>query len=214
MDSDDALLLVLGVVGAGALLYFGGGLLMSGSTPWTSLANWSTWASTLSAAEQANGLPAGLLSAVAYRESGFQTNVINGTQASSADALGIMQLEPAYFSSVQVPVPFTSADVVAQIGQGAQDLASLYQQFGNWPDALAAYNAGASVVQAVIAGTGALPAETQTYVADITGWMPSLAAGGAGAAAAAPAVAAAPATGGTGATGSTGGTGATGSTSA
>ena len=135
MDSEDALLLALGVIGVGALVYFGGGLVMGGAAPWTSLANWSTWAQTLSAAEQANGLPAGLLSAVAYRESGFQTNVINGTQGSSAGALGLMQLEPAYFSSVQVPVPFSSADTVNQIAQAAEDLAGLYQQFGNWPDA-------------------------------------------------------------------------------
>lgn len=212
MDSDDWLLLALGIVGLAAVATLTGVIPMSGSTPWTSLANWSNWSGTLAAAEAANGLPAGLLSAIAYKESGFDSAVIAGTQASSAGALGMMQLEPAYFTSVQVPVPFSSSDIVNQIDQAAGDLASLYQQFGNWPDAIAAYNAGASTVENVIAGSGSLPAETQDYVAAITGWMPGLGAMGAGAAAAAPAVAAAPAAGATGATGGTGGTGGTGST--
>ena len=168
---------------------------MLGSSPWTSLPNYQTWAATIAAAEQANGLPTGLLAAIGYQESGYATNVINGTQPSSAGALGMMQLMPQYFSSVRESIPFSSTAVSDQISQAAAQLASLYQQFGTWSQAVAAYNAGASAVS-----SGApLPAETQSYVASISNYLPGVMGGAAAAAA--------------GGAGSTGGaTGATGST--
>ena len=176
MDNDDLLLLAGGILLLGAVGLATGVLSMPGSQPWESLPNWSTWSGTLEAAESQYGLPSGLLSAVAYQESGFQSAVIDGTQASSAGALGMMQLEPAYFTSVAVPVPFSSSDVAAQIDQAGQYLAQLYAQFGDWPDALAAYNAGPGTVQNVQTGAAsALPAETQAYVAAITANVPAAA---------------------------------------
>ena len=176
MSNDDLLWLAGGILLLGAAGLATGVIAMPGSQPWADLPAWSTWAGTLESAEGQYGLPAGLLSAVAYQESGFNPSVIDGTQASSAGALGIMQLEPAYFTSVQVPVPFSAADTAAQIDQAAGYLAQLYQQFGDWPDALAAYNAGPGTVQNVQTGAAsALPAETQAYVAAITANVPAAA---------------------------------------
>lgn len=190
MKNSTGILLLL-ALGVGAYFLLSATAVIS--QPWANLPNYLTWAATLSAAEAANGLPAGLLASVAYQESGFQTAVIEGTEASSAGALGMMQLLPQYFSSVQGAVPFSAADISAQINQAAQQLASLYAQFKSWPNALAAYNAGASSVSSALAGNGTLPASVASYVAAITGNLPQ----GMGT------------TGMTGATGATGGTGST-----
>ena len=205
-DSDNTLLWVLGLVAIGVIAGLATGVIPMVSEPWTSLANWRTWAATIAATESKYGIPSGLLSALGYQESGYQSAVINGTQASSAGALGMMQLEPAYFSSVQVAVPFSSADIAAQIDQAGSYLAQQYQTFGTWAQALAAYNAGPQTVTNVNNGTGTLPASTQNYVASILGNTPSVS-GSNVASATAPA-----SSGGTGATGMTGGTGGTGST--
>lgn len=174
MSNDDLWLLVGGAALLGIAAYATGAFDMSG--PWSDLPNYQTWAANISAAEQANGLPSGLLAAVCYQESGYQDSVIDGTQPSSAGALGIAQLEPAYFSSVQVAVPFQPADIANQINQAGAYLGQLYQQFGDWPDAIAAYNAGPTTVQNVQNGSqSALPQETQAYVAAITGNVPGLA---------------------------------------
>ena len=165
--------IVLGLVGVAVVAALAaGGYLVSES--WEDSANGQTWAPTLAAAEQANGIPSGLLSRIAYQESSFSTNVINGTEPSSAGALGIMQLEPEYFSSVQVPTPFTAADTTAQINQAAAFLAGLYASFGNWTDAVAAYNAGEGTIEAVLAGTETLPTETANYIADINQSLPNV----------------------------------------
>jgi soluble lytic murein transglycosylase-like protein len=173
-----------------------------GAEPWTSLPNYQTWAATIAAAEAANGLPSGLLAAIGYQESGYQSAVIDGTQPSSAGALGMMQLMPQFFTSVRESIPFTPSAISAQISQAAQQLATLYQQFGNWQTAVAAYNAGAGTVQNALASGQAFPAETQAYLANVSSYVPSIAAATAAGAAGSP-------TGPTGATGA--GTGATGS---
>src|SRR6185312_5080436 len=69
-----------------------------GLVAWKSVGEGSTWVPVLNQVEQQYGLPEDLLARVAYQESSFREGVIRGTTASSAGALGIMQLEPAYFS--------------------------------------------------------------------------------------------------------------------
>lgn len=146
---------------------------------WEESANGKKWAPALAAAEQQYGLPAGLLSRQAYEESGFQSAVIDGTQPSPAGALGILQLEPAYFSSVNVPTPFSDADTQAQIDQAAAEDARLYSVFGSWPLALAAYNWGEGNLQNWLDAGGAFPsttgwpAQTVNYVSQITGSFPA-----------------------------------------
>lgn len=148
-----------------------------GLVEWKNVGEGPTWVPLLNQVEGQYGLPADLLARVAYQESSFREGVIRGTTASSAGALGIMQLEPAYFSSVRAAVPFSDSDVRAQIDQAAQNLSSLYNEFGDWSLALAAYNAGAGNVKKY----GGVPpfTETQNYVADITADVPAIAEGNA-----------------------------------
>lgn len=170
MTRSDALGLIL-AIGLGIALLAGAGV--AAVYAWEESANGKKWAPALAAAEKKYGLPPGLLSRQAYEESGFQTDVINGTEPSSAGALGILQLMPQYYPQVNVPVPFTDADVLAQIDAAAATDAANYQTFGSWPLALAAYNAGAGAVQASGGNLSLLPQQTQNYVAQITADVPA-----------------------------------------
>jgi soluble lytic murein transglycosylase-like protein len=139
---------------------------------WQTVEQGPVWVPVINEAETAAGIPANLLARMAYQESHFRPDVISGETVSSAGALGILQLMPQYFSTVQVAIPFTTADTIAQISQAAQQLASLYTTFNDWTLAVAGYNAGAGTIQKYVAGTGALPAETAAYVADVIADVP------------------------------------------
>jgi membrane-bound lytic murein transglycosylase MltF len=134
---------------------------------WQTVGEGPTWVPVLNQAEQQLGIPTNLLARVAYQESHFRADIITGETVSPAGALGLMQLEPAYFSTVQVAVPFQASDTEAQITQAGQDLLQQYNQFHDWGLALAAYNDGGGNISAYLAGTHTLPAETTTYVAEI-----------------------------------------------
>lgn len=142
------------------------------------IAGWKTvnqgpaWVPVLNAAESQFGIPPDLLARQAYQESRFRQDIIDGSRASSAGALGIMQLEPQYFSSVNVPRPYSDADTAAQIQQAAQEMGRLYGVFTDWGLALAAYNDGQGNISQYLAGTRALPEETANYVADILADVP------------------------------------------
>lgn len=170
-------LLVAG--GIAVLAMVGGGAAVA-IAYWQQSANAQKWAPVLGAAEQAYGLPVNLLARQAYTESGYQQSVIDGTKASPAGALGILQLEPQYFSTVQRPVPFSDQDTTDQINQAAAQMVSLYQQLlglatttgvNPWALALAGYDAGAGAVQKY----GGIPpfAETQDYVSSILADVPA-----------------------------------------
>jgi len=169
--------------GAVLLAAVGGGTVIA-IAYWQQSANAQKWAPVIAAAEQANGLPNNLLARQAYAESAYQQSIIDGTQSSPAGALGILQLMPQYFSTVQRPVPFSDQDTTDQINQAAGQMASLYAQLlplaqstgaNPWALALAGYNAGAGAVQKY----GGIPpfTETQNYVTAILADVP--AAGGA-----------------------------------
>lgn len=143
---------------------------------WQNTEEGPTWVPVINQAEQTYGIPTNLLARQAYEESHFIPSVIDGTQASSAGALGILQLMPQYFTSVQVPVPFSKQDTLNQINQAAQYMASLYSQFGDWGDALAAYNAGPGTINQVLAGTATLPTQTRNYVTQILADVPVMSA--------------------------------------
>jgi soluble lytic murein transglycosylase-like protein len=130
------------------------------------------WVPVLNAAEAQFGIPADLLARMAYQESAFRPEYISGSKASSAGALGIMQLEPAYFSTVRVPVPFTDSDTAAQIQQAAQELARLYGVFSDWGLAVGAYNDGQGNMSAYLSGTKTLPDETIKYVSQVLSDVP------------------------------------------
>lgn len=141
---------------------------------WMTSYNAQKWATALSNAESQYGIPQGLLSRIAYQESHFVQAFIDGTRESPAGALGMMQLMPQFFSTVQRPIPFTDQDTLDQINEAAQQLASLYGHFGDWTASVAAYNAGQATIDHVLAGRAALPTETANYIASISTDLPGV----------------------------------------
>jgi soluble lytic murein transglycosylase-like protein len=138
---------------------------------WQNVNEGPTWVPVINQTEVAQAIPTNLLARQAYQESRFRQDVIDGTTTSSAGALGILQLEPAFFSTVgsSVAIPYTAGNTTDQISQAGQEMASLYKQFGDWGLALAAYDWGSGNVSTWLAagGTGAMPTETQNYVSQI-----------------------------------------------
>jgi len=80
------------------------------------------------------GVPYPILQAVAQQESSY-----NPSAVSSAGAVGLMQIMPANYSSLGVTNP---TDPQQSANAGAKYLSQLYSQYGNWNDALIAYNEG------------------------------------------------------------------------
>lgn len=160
------LLMTLGGVGVVTVNYL--------NAAWMSSNNAQKWAAALSQAEDLYGIPTGLLSRIAYQESRFRQDVIDGTNSSSAGALGMMQLMPQYFSTVTVPIPFSDTDTGAQINEAANFLAGLYNHFQNWTAAVAAYNAGQGTINQVLAGARALPNQTATYLQQVAADLPHI----------------------------------------
>ncbi|PPK94516.1 cell wall-associated NlpC family hydrolase [Kineococcus xinjiangensis] len=112
------------------------------------------------AAEQKYGLPAGLLSAVAKQESGY-----NPHAKSPVGALGLMQFMPGTAREMGVD-PLNPASAI----DGAGRLLSKHlKSFGSLELALAAYNAGPGNVKK----HGGIPPfdETQNYVKKIIGTL-------------------------------------------
>ena len=124
----------------------------------------ASYSSQFASAEQANGLPSGLLAAVAQQESGGNANAV-----SRAGAEGLMQLMPSTAAGMGV----NPRDPDQSIKAAGKILGRNLREFGSVPLALAAYNAGAGAVHKY----GGIPPyrETQNYVRRITA---TLAAGG------------------------------------
>jgi Transglycosylase SLT domain/NlpC/P60 family len=80
------------------------------------------------------GIPVNLLAAKVNVESGG-----NPTARSGAGAQGLLQLMPGTARSLGVTDP---NDPVQNLDAGAKYFRQMYDQFGNWDDALRAYNAG------------------------------------------------------------------------
>ncbi len=102
------------------------------------------------------GVPARLLAAQAMQESGFDP-----TAKSGAGAEGIMQLEPAFYPSVNPWVPAEA------IPAAAHSMAAYRSEFGSWRLALAAYNWGPGNLDSwrkTGLSDNVWPSETQHYV--------------------------------------------------
>lgn len=114
----------------------------------------------IEAAERAEGLPPGLLSRLLYQESRYRSDIVSGKTRSSAGAIGIAQFMPA--TALEMGV--NPLDAFQSINGAARYLRRLYNNFGDWKLALAAYNFGWGNVQ-----RGKVwPAETVAYVRDIS----------------------------------------------
>jgi len=113
-------------------------------------------------ASQTYGVSKDLLIAMAKQESNFNPNAV-----SRAGAVGVMQLMPSTAAGLGVE---DSYDPYQNIMGGAKYISSLLNKYnGNVSLALAAYNAGGNKVDQY----GGIPpyAETQNYVAKITGYL-------------------------------------------
>ena len=121
----------------------------------------------LADAENRYGIPRDLLARQAYEESRFRPDIIDGTTVSSAGALGIMQIVPRFHPNA------TPLDPASAIDYAGKFLSQLHAQFGSWPLALAAYNAGPGNVQKYGNAIPPFP-ETQNYVSQIVADVPAL----------------------------------------
>ena len=129
---------------------------------WLSLGNAPQYVPTLNAIESQYGLPQNLLCAVALQESSFNPSAVNA----SSGATGMFQLLPQYY-------PGAGADWQTDAATAAQALLGYYNQFGNWQDALAAYNWGpGNLTSSGASSLSQLPSETQGYVTNIVSNVP------------------------------------------
>ena len=144
--------------GLGLLLLTGGTAVVL-SNKWKTRGDGPKYASLFASTEQALGIPTDLLFRMGYQESRFRPDIISGALINSANAQGIMQIVPQYHPDA---VPLDPAQAIPYAGQFLVDL---YNQFGSWRLAVAAYNAGPGNV---IKYKGIPPfTETQNYVKQI-----------------------------------------------
>ena len=132
-------------------------------------ANAAKWVPRLKPIFEAEGVPAELVW-LAEVESGFDPRA-----RSPAGAVGLYQLMPVTAQSLGLgSFPFDDRKSPEKSARAAaRYLRQLYEQFQDWPLALAAYNAGPSRVRSVLRARAAttwpeiarhLPVETQLYV--------------------------------------------------
>jgi soluble lytic murein transglycosylase-like protein len=139
---------------------------------WKAVQQGPYWVPIINQVEQVYGIPADLLARIAYQESRFRPEIIEGTKVSSAGALGLMQLMPHYFTSVQRARPFSPDDTLDQINEAAHLLQGLYNHFGDWGLAVMGYNDGQTNIDHYVAGTHALPQQTADYLTQVLSDVP------------------------------------------
>lgn len=105
------------------------------------------------------GIPAGVLREMANIESAFRPDVISGQTKGAAGEIGIMQITPRWHPDVN---PY---DPIESIWYAAGWLRELYERFGSWRLAVAAYNWGPTNLAQK--GFAAAPQVTQQYVARV-----------------------------------------------
>jgi soluble lytic murein transglycosylase-like protein len=123
------------------------------------IVNLDAYDDAILAAASVNGLPAELIKAVAVTESRMNPRAV-----SSAGARGLMQILPSTGRALGLVDPFDGAQSIAA---GAAYLAKQVGAFGDYPLAVAAYNAGPDAVRRH-RGIPPYP-ETQTYVSRVLG---------------------------------------------
>ena len=117
----------------------------------------------------AHGIPSGYYAAQIKQESGFNPQAL-----SPAGAEGIAQFLPS--TAAGWNPPFDPYDPLASLNAGAEYMANgLAQYAGDYPAALAAYNAGPGTLATCMKQSGVdwlscMPPETQHYVQVILGW--------------------------------------------
>lgn len=119
------------------------------------------WEPLIDEASQRFGVPQDIITSVMGIESGGRRGAVSPKGAS-----GLMQVMPDTYRELAVKHGFgpDRFEPRNNVMAGAAYLRQNYDQYGNWNDALAAYNAGPGRVQRVKAGTSTLPAETTDYL--------------------------------------------------
>jgi soluble lytic murein transglycosylase-like protein len=133
---------------------------------WVTTAAGAEYEPTFIAASKKYGIPDGLLSRMAYQESRFRPEIIDGRVRSPAGATGIMQLMPVHFKNVNPVDPHAAIMYAGSIMKGWK------RQFGSWDKALAAYNWGPGNLAKWLAQSGenwlqGMNRETYNYVTQI-----------------------------------------------
>lgn len=115
---------------------------------------------------QRQGVDPGIALAVARTESGVcQWRPDGSTVISSAGAIGIMQLMPDTARTLGVD-PY---DVDQNIRGGVTYLKQLFQKYGSWDQALAAYNWGPGKLDRASSAGTSIPGQVLNYVKGILG---------------------------------------------
>lgn len=109
--------------------------------------------------ERAFAMPAGLLEAVAERESAFRNDIITCEVLGGAGEEGIMQLKPQYHLDSRAQ----RCNPEIAIPYAAKYLAKNFIRFGTWAEAIAAYNWGPTDLATY--GLQAAPAKVKSYIA-------------------------------------------------
>ncbi len=151
------LLLMLGLVGL---------FLYSSRTNRTPEENRVFFRPVFEKASQEYAVPLQLLIETAQKESSFINKYIYGPDFNPSGAKGMMQIIPRWHPDLKNPF-----DPYEAIPYAASYLRELYNRFGSWSLALAAYNWGPTALAKHLAGDeqyASLPVETQNYVDVIT----------------------------------------------
>jgi len=155
------------------------GLFLMPRRAWSAPKTAAPYLPLLHSAEDLNGIPRGLLVRLAFQESRFRQDIITGKTRSPAGALGIMQIIPRWHPGLSPGDAAEDAkaalDPAKAIAYAGRYLRQLYDRFGTWPYALAAYNWGqgnlSSHLRRIPTGgdwVRTLPKETQNYVVGIS----------------------------------------------
>jgi soluble lytic murein transglycosylase-like protein len=130
----------------------------------------SIYASAIYNEAISQGIPPAIALAVAQQESGIQQWTPSGNLVTgSAGEVGIFQIMPATAAGLGID----PSDVNQNISGGVSLLAQLYQQYGNWAQALSAYNSGSpngspGYANSVLALAGSVPAPAASSVSAAT----------------------------------------------
>lgn len=119
------------------------------------------YASDIQAAEQANGIPKGLLSALISKESSGRADA-----TSSKGAIGLTQGMPDTLKDLGYDPAEVAKNPQLQIQAGAKYLGQMLQQTGNVTDALTAYHSGLGNLQKYKSGEKQMGPETAGYASD------------------------------------------------
>lgn len=109
------------------------------------------------AVENNFGMPVGLLEAVAEKESAFRHDIITCQKLGGVGEKGLMQIYPKYHPDVD------GCDPIASIDYAGTYLRELYNRFGTWEEAIAAYNWGPTNL--ATKGLNNAPSITKNYIA-------------------------------------------------